>query len=254
LFFVGVLVALIGFYWWQPWDFDLFPRSIPNPHPKVEPGLERLFSRGVKVTIVTAHPDDSEFFAGGLLHRLSLSGAQLSQIIVTDGDKAYYPFEDWQKNRRVRRQEALEAARAWNGADLVFLGFPDGRLQNSEQVRRAVLRELLRLKPEYILCFDPEFPPRLSHQDHRRAGEATQAVSKESGANWLLHFATSAPNWYEDVSRTWEKKMALVRIHKSQFFGSRLERIESMLEFWSRRAGLDAGVALAEPYRCVRLR
>lgn len=254
-FYCGLALAAWGFYLWQPWEFDLIPRAIPRPNPPIDPDSKRLFSPGTRVSIVTAHPDDSEFYMGGLLTKLHKTGAIVSQVICTDGDKGYYPFEDYLANRKVRRSEALEAARTWGGVDLVFLGFPDGRLRNDERLRTRVLAELTRQRPEYILAFDGDYPPRFSHQDHRRSGDAVEAVARfVPTARWLLKFSTIAPNDVVDITDEWEDQKKLVAIHNSQFYGERLEHVLNMIGSHAEEDGDRIGVALGEGLRCVRLR
>src|SRR5947209_4699051 len=137
----GSLAAgLWGLYVWVPWNIDIIPPRPPNPNPPVDPDSALLFSGQAKILIVTAHPDDSAFYIGGLLTKLAAAQPQIHQVICTDGDKGYYPFEDWQRNRRVRRQEALHEARTWGGVDILFLGEPDGRLRKNDRVVDAIKR------------------------------------------------------------------------------------------------------------------
>src|SRR5207302_10889033 len=51
-----------------------------------------LFRPETRVLIVSAHPDDTEFYLGGTLLRLAEAGARLHLVVATDGDKGYYPF------------------------------------------------------------------------------------------------------------------------------------------------------------------
>jgi LmbE family N-acetylglucosaminyl deacetylase len=229
----GSLVAAVwGFWLWQPWELDLIERPAPHPNPRIDPDSKRLFAQGTKVLIVTAHPDDSEFYVGGTLAKLRDSGAVIHQVIVTDGDKAYYgPLTDVKKNRRERRQEALTAARSWGGKDLVFLGYQDGRLQNSVHLVERLRAEIDKFHPEYVLAFDFDFPPRLSHKDHRVAGQAAAiALDNPSSVRWLLRFSTSHPNFVTDISNYWPEKEEMLKIHKSQFFGERLIRVTNMVQ------------------------
>src|SRR5579871_345220 len=120
--------ALVGIYEYQPQRYDLFPRTPPAITPWTAPDSAHLFSAVARVVIVTAHPDDAEFYLGGTLTKLGRAGARLSLMVCTDGDKGYYPFEDAARNRRVRREEQRTAAGMWNAAEVDFLGYPDGRL------------------------------------------------------------------------------------------------------------------------------
>ena len=253
----GTILALIYFgLWYQPYEFDLIRRQIPNPNPSVDPDSKLLFAKGTKILIVTAHPDDSEFFIGGLLSQLSKSGADLHQVICTDGDKGYYFFfTDAEKNRVVRREEATNALHAWHGQSLEFLGYPDRWLHTKPDVVQKVSDEILRIKPDYILAFDGDFPPRASHQDHRRAGDIAKLAAEQTHvAKWLLLFSTIAPNHTIDISNSWEDQKKLLEIHKSQFYGKHLTGIENMVEFNAAKDGDRAGFELGEGLRCIKLK
>jgi len=252
----GSLAAgLWAFYAWVPWNIDLLPRKPPEPNPPVDPDSAFLFSGEAKVLIVTAHPDDSAFYIGGLLTQLAEAGTEIHQVICTDGDKGYYPFEDWQGNRRVRRQEALQEARMWRGVDILFLGEPDGRLRKNERVVDAIKRAIIRTEPDYLVCFDPEYPPRMSHQDHRRAGEAAyQAAMETRIPKWVLMFATRAPNYVRDISSEWPAQQELLKIHASQFHGTRLERIYALVSDRQFAEGELRGFYMGEGFRCVNVR
>ncbi|RYG35520.1 PIG-L family deacetylase, partial [bacterium] len=130
----GALVLIMALvWWWIPWEYDLFPKAPPNPNERVDPDTKRLFAKGTRILVVTAHPDDAEFYLGGTLPQLKASGAELSLVVCTDGDKSYYgPFTDVAYNRRVRREEQTAAAKRWGATDIVYLGFPDGRLTDSD--------------------------------------------------------------------------------------------------------------------------
>lgn len=253
-FYGGVIGALWGFYVWQPWEFDLIPRRLPNPNPPVDPEPGRLFAKGTKVLLITAHPDDSEFYVGGTLVQLGRAGAEITQVVVTDGDKAYYPFEDYEQNRRVRRAEQDEASKRWNVRELVYLGYPDGRLRVTDRLVADLVAVMERVRPEYVLAFDGAYPPRFSHQDHRRAGEAAERAAAQYGkARWLMRFSTLAPNYVRDITDDWTTKSELLAVHESQFHGERLERVRGLVASRAEEDGERVGVPLGEGFRCSRL-
>ena len=255
-FYSIVFLVMYGSYWYQPYEFDWIPRHIPSPNPSVDPDSKELFSNKAKVLIVTAHPDDSEFFIGGILAKLSSAGASIDQVICTDGDKGYYLFfTDAAKNKVVRRQEAQAAATAWHGHTLEFLGYPDRFLHPNPNVIDAVEAAIRRVKPDYIFAFDGDYPPRGSHQDHRRSGDIAKIAAEQTHiAKWLLLFSTIAPNYIVDISNQWEDQKRLLEIHRSQFFGSHLEGVESMVEFNAEKDGEIGGFTLGEGLRCIRLK
>lgn len=221
----------------------------------VDPDSDKLFSRGIRVAVVTAHPDDAEFYLGGTLTKLGRAGAEIQLIVCTDGDKGYYPFEDWQRNSRVRQAEQTAASQVWHGRVPVFLGFPDGRSQVNEPMVRAIQRELENFHPDYLLCFDGYFPTRLSHRDHRRAGRAAElAVRRSRLPVWICRFSSVAPNWYSNIEDEWDAKSELLAVHKSQFYGAKLDGIRSRVYDNAEREGQMGGLTLAEGMRVERLK
>jgi hypothetical protein len=111
----GVGLCVATFVWWVPWEFDLIPRSYPAV--VRDPAADALLRdcRGT-VMVVTAHPDDSEFYVALTLRALADQGARITLVVATDGDKGYYPFgEDVAANRRIRQREQRQATAAWGG-------------------------------------------------------------------------------------------------------------------------------------------
>ena len=249
----SILIVAWGFVSWQPWDFDIIPRKLPNPNPPVNPEVERLFAKGTRVLIITAHPDDSAFYIGGTLTQLGRSGAELYQVITTDGDKRYYPIQDWKANRKIRREEAVNEITTWGGKQISFLGYPDGRLKVSGRVVDDLVAKIQQIKPDYILCFDHEYPPRMSHRDHRRSGEAAiKASEKANFKGWIMRFSTIAENYVRDITDDWDAKEKLLAIHASQFFGSRLDGVTNMVMDTAENYGKKVDIPLGEGFRCSK--
>ncbi|RYG69031.1 PIG-L family deacetylase, partial [bacterium] len=160
-----VIVSGLGLlYTWNPQKIEFFPKDAP-PSPRVTPETIGLFAPGRRVAVVVAHPDDPEFYISGTLLRLKASGAKLLIVLTTDGGKAYYPpfTTDVEANRRVRRQEQLDAAKAY-GADVTFLDEPDGRMVPDSRVQGKVRDALREFDPEVVLTFDGDYPPTVQHR------------------------------------------------------------------------------------------
>src|ERR1700753_350344 len=101
---LGLVGGMAAFYAYQPQRVDFFPTPAPSPKPRVDPDSAQLFRKGTRVAVVSAHPDDTEFFIGGTLTKLHEAGVKILIIVCTDGDKGYYPsfMTDADENRRVR--------------------------------------------------------------------------------------------------------------------------------------------------------
>jgi LmbE family N-acetylglucosaminyl deacetylase len=254
MFYGGFLAVLWALYVYQPYEFDVIPRKPQGVNPPLDPDSKFLFSGRAKVLVVTAHPDDSSFYIGGLLTQLAAVQTEVHQVICTDGDKGYYPFEDWKENRRVRRLEALDEASAWGGKDILFLGRPDGRMRPLPGIVDSITKAIERVKPDYVLCFDGEYPERMTHRDHRTSGQMTMEAALKTGLPmWVMMFQTNAPNHFFDITDDWDAQVNLMAIHRSQFFGKHLEGVSAMVESRAERDGEKSGFSLAEGLRCVRV-
>ena len=249
----SIFAILYGIWLWTPWEYDLIPPERLHLQP-ADPDSARFFSSGTKVAVVTAHPDDAEFYLGGTLTNLSNVGADIQLITCTDGDKGYYPFEDWKANSIVRRREQTAASSAWHGRTPIFLGFPDGRSEVNEAMVRGIQRELERFKPDYVLCFDGYYPTRLSHRDHRRAGRAAEIATRRLGTHlWICRFSTVEGNWFSNIENYWDDKSALLAIHRSQFHGAKLEGIRARVYENAESDGQLGRITLAEGMRVEKL-
>ena len=214
---LGVAGGMAALLWYVPMEFTLFPAPPPDD-PATLLDVAKTFPKGTRVTLVTAHPDDAEFYLGATLPRIRDAGAELSLVVVTDGDKGYYPFEDAAENRRVRDAEQRAAAAAWGARDVAFLHFPDGRVRSGNELNAAVRAQLERLRPEVILSFEDTYKPVRQHADHLRAGEAvTAALGSLKGVRAVGRYSTVAPNRVVDATATWKEKLGLMKMHKSQF-------------------------------------
>ncbi len=203
--------------------------------------------------MVTAHPDDTEFFLGGILTKLGQKHVVINEVVCTDGDKSYYLWQDAAKNRRIRRAEQILSASASHVSHVHFLAFPDGRLFPREDVVDRIHEDILKYNPEYLIAFDGEYPPKQYHRDHLNSGVAAFEAAKGTQVKWALLFATHAANYTVDITDQWDAQQGLIAMHKSQFSGSRLQMVLNMVESNAVEDGERIGVNYGESFRCVRL-
>jgi LmbE family N-acetylglucosaminyl deacetylase len=118
-----------------------------------------------------AHPDDAEFFAGGLLHEHAARSSEIRLISVTNGQSGHHTQSADELVERRRRE--AKASGDILGCEYVCWDFPDGSLQPSLHVREAIIREIRRFEPDLVLTHRPwDY-----HPDHRAVGQAIQDAS-----------------------------------------------------------------------------
>lgn len=144
-----------------------------------------------RVLVVTAHPDDVDFGAAGTVAAFTDAGVHVTYCVVTDGDaggdeRAMARHE----MAEIRRDEQRGAAAVVGVHDVVFLGYPDGRLSASFELRRDLSRVIREVQPQRVLAQSPERNwERIfaSHPDHLAAGEAATCAVYPDSRNPFAH-------------------------------------------------------------------
>jgi LmbE family N-acetylglucosaminyl deacetylase len=234
-------------------------------------GVERILA-------VMAHPDDIDFGIAGSVATWTDAGVDVTYLIVTDGDAGGAELGVPRSEMGPRRRDEQRAAAAIVGVDDVrFLGYPDGRLQPTLELRRDLSRVIRELRPQRVVAMNPERNlDRIyaSHPDHLATASATLDAVYPDARNrwahpelldegfephtvdevWITTAAASATHCV-DVTATMERKIAALLAHKSQMPDP--EAIEARVREWlaanARAAGLPAG-RLAEVVRVVNTR
>jgi LmbE family N-acetylglucosaminyl deacetylase len=228
--------------------------------------------RRVRILVVTAHPDDVDFGAAGSVASWTAAGSEVSYCVVTDGDAGGFDESVPRETIPATRRAEQEAAAAAVGVkEVVFLGYPDGRLTASLELRRDLTRVIRQVRPDRVVTQSPERRwDRIfaSHPDHLAAGEAAVcAVYPDSRNRWafpeigldphtvgeLWLMASPRPDTYVDVTATFDEKLAALRCHVSQEVdrdGQLEERMRLWLSASAAEAGMPAG-ALAEGFQRV---
>ena len=129
-----------------------------------------------RILVITAHPDDVDFGAGGTVATWTDKGFAVSYCIITDGDAGGFdPTVPRSEIPGIRRAEQEAAASVVGVDDLHWLGYPDGRLVVSLELRRDLSRVIRKVRPQRVVCQSPvRNYERIyaSHPDHLAAGEA----------------------------------------------------------------------------------
>ena len=131
--------------------------------------------------VVVAHPDDIEFGCAGTVARWVQEGARVTYALLTNGAAGSSdPEMTRERLAELREAEARASAKVVGVDQVEFLGYEDGLLEPTLEVREQIVRLIRRVRPEVVVTSDPEtryFGDRyINHPDHRAAGEATLAA------------------------------------------------------------------------------
>ena len=228
-----------------------------------------------RALMICAHPDDVDFGAAGTVATWTGAGVEVAYCIVTDGDAGGFdPSVPRAEIPAIRRTEQTAAAKAVGVSDVTFLGYPDGRLVATLDLRRDLAREIRRVRPQRVLCPSPERNWQrvfASHPDHLAAGEASLAAVYPDARNPFAHpdllvdgyepwsvpevWMMAAPqrNRWVDITDVLMRKLDALRNHVSQHTDAD-GRLEERMRGWGAIVAREAGLAdgrLAEGFFAI---
>jgi LmbE family N-acetylglucosaminyl deacetylase len=227
-----------------------------------------------RAIVIAAHPDDIEFVVAGTVARWRQAGTAVRYVLVTSGDAgSHEPDMTREKLARIREAEQRAAARVVGVDEVVFLGYHDGEVEPTLALRRDLVREIRRFKPDAVVCFDPTMlfagNEYINHPDHRAVGQAALDAVAPAAAMPLvfpelrdeglephkvrevLVASNPDPDTWIDITDTTELKIQALRQHASQFPDG--WDPGEMIREWAAEAGAKAGVPHAEGFRRIVL-
>ncbi|MBP9502565.1 MAG: PIG-L family deacetylase [Candidatus Promineofilum sp.] len=222
---------------------------------------------------IVAHPDDLEFGVAGTAAKWARGGSRNIYVVITDGNVGSHENGmTREKLAEVRRAEQTAAADVV-GAECIFLGYDDGFLQPTLELRKKLVRLMRQYRPDTIVCMDPTnfFPSDdyINHPDHRAAGQATldavfPAVEMDllypdlaaeglTGykVNYVYVILSQKANCYIDISDTIDLKVEALKKHASQF---EVNEAAKMIRTWAAEAGQKVGFDYAEAFYRITLK
>jgi LmbE family N-acetylglucosaminyl deacetylase len=231
---------------------------------------------GRTIMAVGAHPDDIELTCAASLARWAREGDRAVIIVATDGARGGKEIgSDFAAMVRTRREEQDAAAAVLGVDEVVYLGFPDGELEDTPALRGALVRQIRRLRPDVAIAMDP-FTVILrnsyvNHRDHRMLGVALIDALYPGASNAgyfpeqidegllphkvpeLLLTATETPNHWVDVTETLDARFDALRQHASQvkLWPENGEAIVRQQRELAAVLGVEHGVGYVEEFRRV---
>jgi LmbE family N-acetylglucosaminyl deacetylase len=225
------------------------------------------------ILVIVAHPDDIELWCGGTICRFTDAGKQVAYVLFTSGGKGTNgkaALTPGQGAEMHELDDLVAAARILGVASVTLLDWPEGEVEPAIALRRKLIPQIRRYRPDLVVTHDPA-PPYRPHPDHRALGGATLDALTYSAQNplpfagqmqeeglpaytvpeaWL--FATKASDLWIDITTTLERKIAARLAHTSEFTDA-----IAVNRYWRERAarmGKPAGLEAAEAFKQVDLR
>jgi len=212
------------------------------------PPLDTSQFQSKTVAFVSAHPDDIEASAGGLIYRLTQQGTNVHYIIFTNGDKGCVNAvcanmtNEQLAVTRMKEQADAGAVLGVPRENIHLLDFEDSMLTSypEVQLRMRLVAVLRQVKPFAVFSWEPsptfrELQPQQGfldlgfHPDHMRSGVIALDAHLNSGLDRL--WPELGPAWtvtqyymfdwihadvYVDITDVIETKAKAFNAHVSQ--------------------------------------
>lgn len=225
----------------------------------------------LRVLVISAHPDDIEFGCAGSVARWVDEGAEVSYCIVTDGSTGTSDRTlAGERLAAIRRDESLLAAKIVGVTDVVFLGYRDGYVEPTLDLRRDLARVFRKAQPSRMVVTDPTPLPGgwfVNHPDHRAVGQASLDITVTAGTTpghfpelldeglepWrgLREIYVQGPGGGEtavDIASSIDRKIEALRAHVSQVGEW---DVEPMIRAWMKANGSEHGFEYAELFHVL---
>jgi LmbE family N-acetylglucosaminyl deacetylase len=255
------------------WLSSLFGRAAPAFGGGYDGDVSKLPPLGhdgpMTLMAIMAHPDDIDFGSSGSIAKWCSEGWTVYYVLATSGDKGTHdPAFTPQQLAATREEEQREAARVLGVKEVFFLGYPDGFLEPTHELREQLVRLYRTYKPDVILTWDG-FRPSFNHTDHRNIGIAVRDAAfpatrdrlyfpqhAEEGlgewrANELLLVGSPDPNYFVDISGFIEQKADAILAHASQVQSHDRDELIQQMRSRGKRPG---GRGLIESFKRVHMR
>ncbi len=186
-----------------------------------------------KILAVGAHPDDIEFSCTGTMLKFKGKGYKIYYIVATNGENGFKRgYKSKSQRIKIRHREQLNAAKRLGAEKVFFLNYRDGFLPNNNELRQKIVKAIKKVKPEIIFTFDPANKSfdsiNLNHRDHRNIAESVfdavfAARNKyiypggSHAVSYFYFFGTDSGKHYENITNYINKKLEILKEHKSQF-------------------------------------
>lgn len=226
-----------------------------------------------RVLVVFAHPDDAEFGSAGTSAKLAGDGKDVFYAVVTDGSKGSSdPDMSAEQLIKTRQEEQRNAATIVGVKEVQFLGFEDGMLEPTLDVRKALTASIRRFKPDVVISPSPERNLSagvfVQHPDHLATGEAALAAVYPCARDrmtfpdllaqglephavreiWVT--GTGDPDYFIDITETIDTKVRALQAHVSQV-GHR--DVAEFISQRSRQLAEAQGMKYAEGFRRIQI-
>ncbi|MFE3443967.1 PIG-L deacetylase family protein [Nocardia sp. NPDC059180] len=159
--------------------------------------MEQLPEDWQRGLVIVAHPDDIEYGAAAAVARWTGQGKDIRYVLATSGEAGIAGMAPADAGP-MREGEEIASAAVVGVSEVEFLGYPDGRVEESLALRRDLAGAIRRHRPEMVVLFnfgDIWGPGYVNSADHRAVGRAALDAVSDAGNEWIFRELAELQPW-----------------------------------------------------------
>jgi N-acetylglucosamine malate deacetylase 1 len=215
------------------------------------------------VLVIAVHPDDETLGCGGTILKHKAEGDKIYWLLITNIHEIN-GFES--KVVSKRQHEIKDVAAIYEFNDTFMLDFPTAQLDKIQtgEIINAISQIIAKIKPTVIYLPNSNDV----HSDHRIAFQAAYSCTKNfrfPSIKRILVMETISetdfapansgkvfiPNYYVDITKYLEKKLAIFSIYESEIMSDPFPRSISSIKALARYRGSRIGKKYAEAFMLI---
>lgn len=217
----------------------------------------------MKVLVIAPHPDDEIIGVGGTIAKRGKAGDEVYVCVVTKGQEPMFKKDFIEQGRR----ECREADAKLGVKETIFLDFPAVMLETVPryEFNGAISEVVQKINPDEVYI-----PHRGDMQiDHQMVVDAAMVAVRPRGncypkrvyayetlseTGWNIPNTVNdfIPTVYEDITDTFDKKLAAMNVFQSQLAPFPAARSIGAIEALARFRGATVSVEAAEAFSLIR--
>ncbi len=219
-----------------------------------------------KILVIVAHPDDEVLGCGGTIAKLINKKKKVRVVFLSDGESSRFKKINIKKNL-YRKKCAIKAMKVLGVKDFSFSSFPDNEFDKVSllKITKKIESEVKKFNPDTIITHHNS-DLNIDHQITSRATLTACRPKVRNNVKLILFFEILSstewnipskknffrPNWYEDISRYFNKKIKAIKCYKKELRKSPHPRSLKTIEALSIYRGSTSGVKNAEAFQLGR--
>jgi LmbE family N-acetylglucosaminyl deacetylase len=222
------------------------------------------------ILIVVGHPDDEVLGCGGSIAKWSDQGESVHVVIMAEGETSRNSdpvVKDSLKKTLALKKNAINSGKILGLASVSFCDYPDNRMDSLDRldIVKSIEEKISKIQPDTVIthhCSDLNIDHRIISECVITAcrpypGQCVRRILSfevPSSTEWQISNSSAPfqPNWFEDVSDTFDRKIEALMVYELEMREWPHPRSLKNIKYLSKVRGASVGIDMAEAFVLLR--